>query len=215
MPTARNDVRFEVGEKSTDAVPGFARSAPTRATGDAQHRQGRPTIPFNSCSNKGRGYLKRPIILEAATHSARPGVAANIFCEIIRQHGAGALAIFVIEPAEIGRFTPRCQSFRKIRRTMEEVMPTRAPLAAPGGAAVTCKHRIDQGKLLDPIPGEECCGESYGSAPVVTDQRKLVHSMRIQQLDHITGNGAVVISGSRTRAVPQSPHVWRDHPIFR
>ena len=169
MPTAGNDVQVEVRDKSTDAVRGFARSSATGATSDAQHRQGGPTIPFNSRSNKGRGYLKRPIILEAATHSARLGVAANIFCEIIRPHGAGALAIFVIEPAQIGRFTSRCQSFRKIGRTMEEVMPTRAPLAAPGRAAVTCKHRVDQDKLLNPIPSEECCGESYWSAPVVTD----------------------------------------------
>jgi hypothetical protein len=127
MPTTGNDVRVEVRDKSTDAVRGFACSPATSATSDAQHRQGGPTIPFNSRPNKGRGYLTRTIILEAATHSARLRVAANIFCEIIRLHGAGALAIFVIEPAEIGRFTSRCQSFGKIGRTMEEVMPTRAP----------------------------------------------------------------------------------------
>ena len=51
---------------------------------------------------------------------------------------------------------------------MEEVMPTRAPLATAGRAAIACKHRIDQRKLLDPIPSDECSGESYGSAPVVT-----------------------------------------------
>src|SRR5580704_6521213 len=168
MPTAGNDVRLEIRDKSTDAVRRFARSSATSAASDAQHRQGGPAIPFNSRPNKGRGYLKRTIILEAATHSARLRVAANIFCEIIRLHGAGALAIFVIEPTEIGRFTSRCQCFRKIGRSMEEVMPTRAPLAAPGRAAVTCKHRVDQGKLLNPIPSEECCCESYWSAPVVT-----------------------------------------------
>jgi hypothetical protein len=52
---------------------------------------------------------------------------------------------------------------------MEEVMPTRAPLTATGRTAITCKHRIDQGELLDPIPSEERCSESYWSAPVVTD----------------------------------------------
>src|SRR3984957_20709246 len=168
MPTAGNDVRVEVRDKSTDAVRGLARSSATSAAGDTQRRQGGPAIPFNSRPNKGRGYLKRTIILEAATHSARLGVATNIFCELIRLHGARALAIFVIEPAEIGRFTSRCQSFGKIGRPMEEVMPTRAPLAAPGRAAVACKHRVDQGKLLDPILSEECCSESYWSAPVVT-----------------------------------------------
>src|ERR1700756_4696259 len=111
MPTTGNDVRVEVRDKSADAVRGFACAPATRATGDAQHRQGGPTIPFNSRPNKGRGYLTRTIILEAATHNARLRVAASIFCEIIRLHGAGALAIFVIEPAEIGRFTSRCQSF--------------------------------------------------------------------------------------------------------
>jgi hypothetical protein len=39
--------------------------------------------------------------------------------------------------------------------------------------------------------------------------------MRVQQLDHITGDGAVVISGGRARTVPKPPHVWRDHSIFR
>jgi hypothetical protein len=51
---------------------------------------------------------------------------------------------------------------------MEEVMPTRAPLTAAGRAAIACKHRIDQGQLLDPIPSEERCSEGYWSAPVVT-----------------------------------------------
>src|SRR3984957_10198158 len=116
MPTAGYDVRVEIRDKPTDAVRRFARSSATTAASNAQHPQGGPTNLFNSRLNKGRGYLKRPIILEAATHGARLGVAANIFCEIIRLHGAGALAIFVIEPSEIARFTSRCQSFRKIGR---------------------------------------------------------------------------------------------------
>ena len=83
-----------------------------RAAGHAEHGHGQLAVSLDGRARERRRVVEGPVVFEAAAHGAWLRITANVFGKILGQYGAGAFAIFVVEPSEIDRLTPAGERFR-------------------------------------------------------------------------------------------------------